>query len=259
MTLTCAHSANKQHHKYPGQFKIPLTKQALLPPLSQRTLHNTIATIFHVMIMWHVNVAQAEIPINRQFLVHRTAVFGSGQTRSRCWVATLTRPPVTGTCTPLHNRKIHQGRHKGRCNTDSAMTSLAAAPPYTCVMQFCPTCYTHHLLGNATTVVRIHCVCIQVCAVKHNGARRNQPRHIYTTTSHQPTANDCSFGESYLPFYKALLTSCCVATSWKGKEKWLKFCSVSASILCHFEGFLPQHLWRLPILIASPMRIRFKN
>lgn len=46
-----------------------------------------------------------------------------------------------------------------------------------------PTCYTYHLLGNIATVVRVHCVCIQVCEVKHKRARRYQPRHEETNTS----------------------------------------------------------------------------
>lgn len=128
-----------------GQFEIPLTRQLLFLRLSQRTLYNTMAAIFHVMIMWHDNVAQPEIPISGQFLVLRIVAFRSGQRRSRCGVATLTaltRPPVTGTCTPLHSRKIHEGRAKGVATLKVPWRHLfdvtsCVAPPYTCITQFC--------------------------------------------------------------------------------------------------------------------------
>jgi len=130
-----------------GQFQIPLTWQVLFLRLSQRTLYNTMAAIFHVMIMWHDNVAQPEIPISRQFLVQRIVAFRSGQRRSRCGVATLTaltriRPPVTGTCTPLHCGEIHEGRAKGVATLKVPWRHLfdvtsCGAPPYTCITQFC--------------------------------------------------------------------------------------------------------------------------
>jgi len=167
-----------------GQFEIPLTRQVLFLRLSQRTLYNTMAAIFHVMIMWHDNVAQPEIPISGQFLVLRIVAFRSGQRRSRCGVATLTpltRPPVTGTCTPVHSRKMHEGLAKGVATLKVPWRHLfdvtSCGAPIYLYNAILPTCYTYHLLGNVATVVRVHCVCIQIYEVKHKWARRNQPRH----------------------------------------------------------------------------------
>lgn len=121
-----------------GQFEIPLTRQALFLRLSQRTLYNTMAAIFHVMIMWHDNVAQPEIPISRQFLVQRSVAFRSGQRQ--------THSTYTSTCyRHLHPSTQQENTRRSRewsCNTESAMTSPVWRhwlwrPPYTCIAQFC--------------------------------------------------------------------------------------------------------------------------
>lgn len=82
--------------------------------------------------------------------------------------------------------KIRQGPMMGRCNSGPVMTSLRAAPRLTCMTQLHSECYTYYLLGNVAAEVRVHCVRIQVCLLKHKWAYGNQPRHEETLllTSH---------------------------------------------------------------------------
>jgi len=117
VTLVLQPAKNATNNR--GQFEIPLTRQALFLRLSQRTLYNTMAAIFHVMIMWHDNVAQPEIPISRQFLVQRIADFRSGQRQ--------THITYTSTCYrhlyPSTQQENTWRSREGSCNTESAMTS----------------------------------------------------------------------------------------------------------------------------------------
>lgn len=151
-----------------GQFEIPLTREALFLRLSQRTLYNTMAAIFHVMIMWHDNVAQPEIPISRQFLVQRIVAFRPGQRRSRCGVAKqhlhvhLLKAPAPLYTAGKYTKVARRELQHWKCHDVTCLTSLAVAPPIYLYNAILPTCYTYHLLGNVTTVVRVHCVCIQV-------------------------------------------------------------------------------------------------
>ena len=168
------------------QLEIQLTRQTLSLRLSQRTLYHTynghyLSRDDHVTCQCCAtgNTDKQAIPSTPySCLSFRTKSQQMCDLRhSQHLHVHLLKAPAPSAQQENTPRSQEGTLQHWQCHDVTSLTSLAAAPKYTFTVQFSPTRYTYHLLGNVATEVRVHCVCIQVCAVQHKWAQRNQPRH----------------------------------------------------------------------------------